>query len=158
MNLKKLLISLSMVLLITGCNDNSVKLDLEKVEIELNNLETTKDNEKIKLFEQNKTLDKEAIVGRQIDVDLFDEILMSISTIVQDANMYIVYVPKEGKEDDCKKQIDNYLSVLEDNFNLYNPEEARLIKNHTTEKYGNYYIYVISEDNNLVIDKIKNIK
>lgn len=156
--MKKILISLLSLFLIVGCESKSAHLDLEKIEVELNDLEYIENDTKTKLFEKNKRLDNEEIDGRNIDTNAFDEILFSISTLVNDYSMYIVYLPKNGKEDECKSMIEGYIDNLKVNAESYNPEGAKMLKNYTLEKHGNYYIYVVSKDNNSVIEKIKNIK
>lgn len=156
--MKKILIVLLSLFLITGCGSESIHLDLEKVEIELNNLEYVENGTTTKLFEQNKKLDTEEIDGRNIDTNNFDEILFSISTLVNNYSMYIVYLPKSGKEDECESMINDYIDSLKVNADSYNPEGAKMLKNYTLEKYGNYYIYVVSKDNDSVIEKIKNTK
>lgn len=158
MKLKNLSIALVTLLMVTGCGGKKVELDLEKVEIELNNLEITEDGEKTKLFENNTKLELDAIEGRQIDVSLFEEILFSMDSTTNQANIYIVYLPKKGNEEDCKEQIDAYLTKIEENMELYNSKEAKKISDRLEEKYGNYYIYIISNDNEMAIEKIKNIK
>ena len=156
--MKKLLISLALLLVFTGCGEKEVVLDLEKVEIELNNLEITKDEEKVKLFENNTKMSIDAIEGRQIDTNLFEEILFSMDTTSNSANIYIITLPKEGNEEKCDEQIDSYLDKYKDNVAMYNPEEAKKIEDRLEETYGNYYIYIISKDNALALDKIKNTK
>lgn len=158
MKIKNLLITLSCLLMITGCGGNNIELDLEKVEIELNSLEIEKDGEKTKLFEHNKKLDEDAIEGRQIDTSLFEELLFSMDSTTNVANIYIVYLPKAGNEEECEQQIDDYLAKIEDNMELYNSKEAKKISERLEEKYGNYYIYLISDNNEVALEKIKNTK
>jgi len=158
MKLKNLLIALVAVLMVTGCGGKKIELDLEKVEIELNNLEIEQDGEKTKLFENNKKLEEDAIEGRQIDVSLFEEILFSMDSTANEANIYIVYLPKDGNEEDCEDQIDDYLDKLEENMELYNSKEAKKISDRLEEKYGDYYIYIVSKNNEMALEKIKNTK
>ena len=158
MKLKNLLVVLLGVFMVTGCGDKNIELDLQKIEIELNNLEIDEDGEKVKLFENNTKMDVDAIEGRQIDVSLFEEILFSMNTTSNEANVYIVYLPKEGKEEECETQIDNYLDTFKENVALYNPKEAKKIEDRLEENYGKYHIYIISKDNELALNKIKNIK
>ena len=158
MKFKKILVSLAILLVFTGCGDKKVELDLEKVEIELNSLEIEEDGEKVRLFENNKKMDNDAIEGRQIDVSLFEEILFSMDNTSNEANIYIVYLPKEGNEEECENQIDNYLDIFEEHVALYNPKEAKKIEERLEEKYGDYYIYIISNNNEIVLEKIKNTK
>ena len=156
--MKKLLMVLALLLVFTGCGEKEVVLDLEKVEIELNNLEITEDEERVKLFENNTKMSNDAIEGRQIDTNLFEEILFSMDTTSNTANIYIIALPKEGNEEKCDEQIDSYLDKYKDNVEMYNPEEARKIEDRLEETYGNYYIYIISKDNALALDKIKSTK
>lgn len=156
--MKKLLISLALLLVFTGCGEKNIVLDLEKVEIELNNLEITEDEETVKLFENNTKMSNDAIEGRQIDTNLFEEILFSMDMTSNTANIYIIALPKEGNEEKCDEQIDNYLDKYQDNVEMYNPEEARKIEDRLEETYGNYHIYIVSKDNEKALDKIKNTK
>lgn len=153
--MKKILISLALLLVFTGCGEKEIVLDLEKVEIELNNLEITEDGETVKLFENNTKMSNEAIEGRQIDINLFEEILFSMDMTSNSANIYIITLPKEGHEENCEVEIDNYLDKYKDNVEMYNPEEAKKIEERLEATYGNYHIYIISKDNTKVLDKIK---
>ena len=156
--MKKILISLALLLVFTGCGEKEIVLDLEKVEIELNNLEITEDEETVKLFENNTKMSNDAIEGRQIDTNLFEEILFSMDMTSNTANIYIIALPKEGNEEKCDEQIDNYLDKYQDNVEMYNPEEAIKIEDRLEETYGNYHIYIVSKDNEKALDKIKNTK
>ena len=88
MKFKKILLSLIMCFIITGCGSEPVALDLEKVEIEINSMEI--DGEKV--FDSNQKLSDDAIKGRNITLSLYDEILMSLPTNSTDVDMYIVYL------------------------------------------------------------------
>lgn len=154
MKFKKILLSLIMCFIITGCGSEPVTLDLEKVEIEINNMEI--DGEKV--FDSNQKLSDDAIKGRNITLSLYDEILMSLPTNSTDVDMYIVYLPKEGSEEKCAKEIEGFISSLYDTYSMYLPEEAKLLKDYETEIYGDYHIYVVSENSSDVISKIKTIK
>lgn len=156
--MKKILISLALLLVFTGCGEKEIVLDLEKVEIELNNLEITEDGETVKLFENNTKMSNEAIEGRQIDINLFEEILFSMDMTSNSANIYIITLPKEGHEENCEVEIDNYLDKYKENVEMYNPEEAKKIEERLEAIYGNYHIYIISKDNAKVLDKIKTTK
>ena len=154
MKFKKILLSLIMCFIITGCGSEPVTLDLKKVEIEINNMEI--DGEKV--FDSNQKLSDDAIKGRNITLSLYDEILMSLPTNSTDVDMYIVYLPKEGSEEKCTKEIEGFISSLYDTYSMYLPEEAKLLKDYETEIYGDYHIYVVSENSSDVISKIKTIK
>ena len=103
-------------------------------------------------------MSNDAIEGRQIDTNLFEEILFSMDMTSNTANIYIIALPKEGNEEKCDEQIDNYLDKYQDNVEMYNPEEARKIEDRLEETYGNYHIYIVSKDNEKALDKIKNTK
>lgn len=156
--MKKILISLLGILIFVGCGNNKdVKLDLEKVEIELNNLEYESNT---KLFEENIKMENDKLTDKYgMDISLFEEILVSTSKNLETASMYAIFLPKKGKEADCEEEINNFFEKYEQSWMMgYFPEEEKLVKNRSNEKYGNYYIYVISKDNDKVIEKIKNIK
>ena len=83
-----------------------------------------------KVFESNQKLTDDAIKGRNITLSLYDEILMSLPTNSTDVDMYIVYLPNEGEEDKCSKEIEDFISSLYDTYSMYLPEEAKLLKDY----------------------------
>jgi len=158
--MKKILISLLALGMITGCSNEEVSLDLEKVEIEVNSLEYEGDGEKSLLFVKNKKMDNEKLQDKYgMNTVIFEEILVSTSENLDTASMYAIFLPKEGKEEECEKEINSFFEKYDQAWIMgYFPEEEKLVENREFEQYGNYHIYVISKDNEQVIEKIKKIK
>ena len=153
MRVKKIIICLVLMILLTGCGNKDVKLNLSKRETDLNEL-TVDDS---KLFLDNEKLSMEKLQDKYgMNTDIFDEILVSTPSKVGSASMYAIFLPKEGKESECEEEIDKFFDKYSQAWTMgYFPEEEKLVENKTEDKYGNYYIYVISRDNDKVIDKIK---
>ena len=160
MKLKNLLISLAVLLVFTGCGEKNIELDLEKVEIELNSLEIEEDGEKIKLFENNVKMDYEKLEDKYgMDTNVFTEILVSTSENLDTASMYAIFLPKEEKLEVAEKEMESFFEKYDQAWIMgYFPEEEKLVENRLEETYGDYYIYVISKDNDKVLEKIKNTK
>ena len=160
MKLKKILISLAILLIFTGCGEKEIVLDLEKVEIEVNNLEIEEDEETIKLFEKNKKMDTEKMEEKYgMDISVFEEILISTSENLDTASMYAIFLPKEDSISEAEKEMNSFFEKYEQAWIMgYFPEEEKLVENRLEETYGNYYIYIISKDNDKVLEKIKNTK
>ena len=94
-----------------------------------------------------------------MNTDIFEEILVETSDNLSSSSMYAIFLPKKGKESDCEKEIKDFFEKYDQAWMMgYFPDEEVLVKNRTEEKYGKYYIYIISKDNDKVIEKIKNIK
>ena len=47
---------------------------------------------------------------------------------------------------------------LEEQWSTYLPDQYELVENRLEEEYGEYLIYIISNDNELVLKTIKNCK
>ncbi|MBE6144380.1 MAG: DUF4358 domain-containing protein [Firmicutes bacterium] len=159
MKLKKILLSLTMLFIFTGCG-TEVELDLDKLETKLNNLTYVENKEEVKLFEDNIEVDDEKLEDKYgMNTEIFDEILISTSKNLDTASMYAIFLPEEGYIEECEQEINNFFEKYEQAWMMgYFPEEEKLVKNRSSEKYGNYYIYVISKDNDKVIETIKNTK
>lgn len=86
-----------------------------------------------------------------------EESLVMNSAIIVNSNLYIIIKPKKENIEDVQKAIDNYLVDLEKQWETYLPDQYELVKNRKTEKLGDYLIYIVSEKNDLVFDKIKEL-
>lgn len=160
MKLRNLLIALVGLLVFTGCGGKNIKLDLEKVEIELNNLEIEEDGEKVKLFENSAKMDEEKLEDKYgMDTSVFKEILVSTSSNLDTASMYAIFLPKEEKIEQAEKEMESFFEKYDQAWVMgYFPEEEKLVEDRLEETYGNYYIYIISSDNKIALEKIKNTK
>ena len=106
------------------------------------------------LFNVEST-DLEALTG--INPDDLDEFLVKTSVMTQASSYYIVK-PKEGKLDSVKEQLDEYMTRVEQQWQTYLPDQYDLVKSRLEEEYGGYLIYVISSNNELVLETIKECK
>lgn len=86
-----------------------------------------------------------------------DEFLVKNSVMTQ-ANSYYILKPKEGKTEAVKTKMNEYMSKLEQQWKTYLPEQYELVKDRLEETYGDYLIYVISNNNELVLKTIKDSK
>ena len=150
----------AILLIFTGCGEKNIELDLEKVEIELNSLEIEEDGEKSKLFENSVQMDKEKLEEKYgMNTSVFEEILVSTSEQLDTASMYAIFLPKEDKIEKAEEEMKNFFEKYDQAWIMgYFPEEELLVENRLEETYGNYYIYIISKDNDKAFDKIKNTK
>jgi len=160
MKTRNLLITLAGLLMITGCGNNDIKLDLEKVEIELNSLVIEEDGEKTNLFENSIRMSEEKLEDKYgVDTSLFEEILITTSENLDTASMYAIFLPKEEKVEEAENEMESFFEKYDQAWIMgYFPEEEKLVENRLEEKYGDYYIYIISEDNEMALEKIKNTK
>ena len=90
-----------------------------------------------------------------IKKDTYSEILMKVPMMIIQSNMYIIIKPEDGKKDDVKKAIDQYMTNLEEQWKTYLPDQYELVKNRKYEEYGGYLIYIVSSDNDKVLETIK---
>ncbi len=98
----------------------------------------------------------ESMVG--INKELLEEYVVYIPMAIVNTNLYMVLKPKEGKIDEVKKQVETYIESLEKTFETYLPDQYQIIKNRKETTYGDYLIYIASEDNERVLRTIKNCK
>lgn len=151
--MKKIILILMMFLLV-GCSseNTSKKMDFNGLKGELSILEiegnTYYDN-------ANNINDLEVIDSYGMDVSLFEEYLIYISTEVEDPSMYMVILPKKDETAVIDYQIDDFFSVYHAAYNGYYPEVAHMIENRKEEQIGDYLVYIISKDNDKVYDVIK---
>lgn len=99
--------------------------------------------------------DLEALTG--VNPEYLDEFLVKNSVMTQ-ASSYYILKPKLGKEDIVEEAMDDYMDKLEEQWETYLPDQYKLVENRLEEEYGDYLIYVISNDNELVYKTIKKSK
>ena len=114
---------------------------------------------------------KQPIFGAMMDVesdaleatfglnpDLVEEYIARVPMMIVNSNMYLIVKPKEGKESEVKEIIDTYMKNLEEQWSTYLPAQYDLVKNRKEEKIGDYFVYIVSNDNDAVYNIIKNNK
>jgi len=148
--MKKVLVLLLGLFLITGCgNEKEVEkkeLDISKVGSQLQSVESFKD--------LNNLNDEDLIKGYGIDLDLMEEYAIYISSAVSDPSMYIVAKAKSSKESVLKFQIKDMFSKYLSSYMGYYPEAVPMIENRLEKEYDGYLIYIVSENNEEIYNKI----
>lgn len=102
-------------------------------------------------------------VGKESISDVLDleeedvkEFLMMQPMMMVNSSQFIIIKPASGKEKVVKEKVEEYLTALEEQWKTYLPEQYELVKNRQEESHGKYLIYIISDDNNLAFETIKN--
>lgn len=145
--MKKFLLTLCALLLLTGCGNKN--LDLEKV------------NENVKetnVFSNLQILSEEHLKNNfSIDAQKAEEILFVGDTENSDADLFTdFYIVVKAKDETILEDIDNLLSEsFEQRLEMYNPEGLQKVKNRLETTYNGYKIYISSSDNEKVLKAIK---
>ena len=149
--MKKLLVLLICLLLITGCTS-------KEEEKELIDIDTNKVGEKLKSFtyfsDSVSLNDEDLIEGYGIETKIMESYAIYISSSVEDPSMYIVAKPIEGKKSVLEFQIKEMFSKYLSSYSDYYPEAVPMIENRLEKEYNGYLIYIISTDNDAVYNKI----
>ncbi len=104
------------------------------------------------LFENTKEAKMEDFGIRSNDAKEFKAVVSNQSS---DVNFYLIVRPKNGKADNIKKAMDQYMKDLDKKWSTYLPDEYERLKNHMDTEVGSYLIYIVSKDNPLVLKTIK---
>lgn len=147
--IKYLLLVIMCIFLLTGCNSKKedITLNLESVKEKLNNTE---------LFNETEELDADYIeskYGLSFEHIKNYSVFMVMRSVK--ASMYAIF---EVDDMSVKSDIENYfIKNYVDSWtvNVYDAHEADLVNNMTKETYGNYLIYIVSEDNDEALKIIK---
>ena len=146
--MKKVIIMVIMCFMLVGCmKTETISLDLEKINIKL---------EDTNLFNKTEKIDIEYIEDKYgLDSNGIEEYSIYMSRTSMSASMYAIFkISDESASDRIESTfIDKYVHSWTDI--VYAAEEAEIVNNMHSEKYGNYLIYVISKDNDKVLDIIK---
>ena len=118
----------------------------------LNSIKDSKENIFGALMEVNdETLESQFNINKS-DVK---EYLIKVPMMITSYNSYIIIKPVDGKKDEVKEKIDEYMTKLEKQWETYLPEQYELVKNRLEKEYGDYLIYIVSSNNDLVFETIK---
>lgn len=90
-----------------------------------------------------------------LNKDLLEEYQIKLPMMNVQANSYYILKPKKGNVDTVKAKMDAYFKKLEEQWSTYLPEQYAMVQNRMSKEYGGYLIYIISNDNNTVFEKIK---
>lgn len=140
---KKILVFISLLTIfqLTGCGKE--KIDLDKV---YSNLEDD--------FESFTKVDDSVLEGSYgIDLSYFDDYLVVMDEDGTSSKMYAVFVAKNS---DAADEVTYFISqYIESWDNGYFPEETKRVKYGKKFSYGDYIIYVVSDNNDEIIEKIR---
>ena len=87
-----------------------------------------------------------------------EEFLMATPMMIVRSDTYIIVKPSDGNKEVVKEKLDEYMANLEKQWETYLPEQYELVKNRLEKQLGDYLIYIVSIDNDLVYDAIKDCK
>lgn len=91
-----------------------------------------------------------------VDPALVEEGLFLTPMMVVQASMVIVAKPVEGKTEELKTAIDAYMARYEEQWKTYLPEQYELVKNRLETEFDGHLVYIVSNDNEGVLNRIKN--
>ena len=118
----------------------------------LNSIKDSKENIFGALMEVNdETLESQFNINKS-DVK---EYLIKVPMMITSSNSYKIIKPVDSKKDEVKEKIDEYMTKLEKQWETYLPEQYELVKNRLEKEYGDYLIYIVSSNNDLVFETIK---
>lgn len=160
--MKKKLLLLVLILIISGC---AIKKEKENENANV----LIEEIEKQGIMENIEGLNEALLLSEfGIREDLVDDYMSAKSEITSD--IYIAIKPKNDKKEIVKSALDNYFNnkemlateYEEENVNEDNPErkiketdEYLKVKNRLEEEYNGYYIYIMTNSNEEVLNIIK---
>ncbi len=160
-DMKKILLMVSILLLITGCGEKEKKLNMEKLGKKLEELTTDKLDyinlndvieeplDKIKIYSQEEIVEQLGIEASMYQNIFFCESLEGVNT-------YLVVEPKESEKEKVEALIVQYWNqkIAE----TQNEEEKESYQNRVEQSYGENLIYLVGKDCKKKLDKIKTTK
>lgn len=144
-----------LLLLCIGCS--SKKLVLNNVYNNLNSLEY---NNEIIFNNHAKMTVTELLNIYEFDDSDTEEFLFVMPNGITNPYMYIIVKPLLGKKDIVKAEVKKLLIKYDNSWGVgegaipYFPEAVNLINNRLERTYGDYLIYIVSPDNELIYKEI----
>ena len=148
--MKKVLLTLCAILLLTGCGNKELNLNKVKENVKETNV-----------FSNLYTLSSEDMKNRfSLDTSLAEAIVFEGDSENKDADIYTdFYIVVKEKDEKLIKDIDNLIDEsFELRLEMYNPEGLQKVKNRLETTYNGYKIYISSSDNEKVLEEIKKSK
>lgn len=131
--MKKLLVVLSVFILlfVTGCGNNVSELDVDKtvgvIESTLKNMEKVDDESLTDVY--------------SLDLEKMDEHIIKQNN---DGDLYAII--KTTKKADVKNDMSKYFEKIEKFNTNYSPERLEILNNRVEKEIGDYLIYIVAED------------
>lgn len=147
--MKKVIIILIGIILLTGCSSNvGNNLDIKSASKSLD------DEMKDMVVLQDKEL--EAIYG--LDLSLMDEYVIKSSSN-RNGYLYALIKVNDKNKTEVKNQMTDLFETLKSQNNLYSPEAVEIIDNKVETSVGNYLVYIAYKDTDKAYSLVKeNIK
>lgn len=141
--MKKLMIILGLILLV-GCSNN-VNLDLDNIQKKI---------DVTGLFKGTQ-VDLEYVVSKYgLEKEGIEDYSINMSNMLDSASMYAIFKASDVKS--VKANTDDFIDKYASSWMMgYNLEQEAIVQDKMEEVYGNYIIYVISNDNEKVLNIIK---
>lgn len=148
--MKKILLVLVLTIMLVGCSKNE-KLNLTNIK---NKLETLEYNGET-IFSNNQYYDLDKLERKyELDTSEIKDYIVSIHKNESSSNLYIIASYKKSKSK-AKQELDKLIEAEKSSFsNGYFPKEYQKLENYYYKEYGNYLIYIVSDCNELVYEKI----
>ena len=111
----------------------------------------------VKVFDILQELNKEEIKEKYgIDSNLYKEYKVKTAMIIKsDVTEYLLFYPKnQVSAKEIEKAMDKYYQEKEEKW-AGNEENLNLIKNRYTGNYNGYLVYIVSKDNDLVLQLLR---
>ena len=157
------LLALVAAVMVVGCS-KPVKLDFEKVVENVSEVTYVCEagNEECPLetgdpiFGMMMPVDDEMLVSLfQINPENFEEYLFQYPMMIVHSSMYFIGKPAEGKEEVAKSEVDAFIARWEEQWSTYLPAQYELVQNRLETTVGDYLVYIISYNNEAVLEAIK---
>lgn len=150
--MKKIVWLFALMLIFTGCNkEKKESWNLDKIDDKLMAYQ-----EKGEMFKDCEKISLEKMASKYDFHDTYiEEGIIRMSSTTVNYNMYFILKPKEGKESEVEKEMENFFTSFADMIQNYYPEEYTKVKNRLERKIDGYLIYIVSEDNETVLSLIE---
>lgn len=148
--MKKIIVILMTLLVLASCSSKKeVEIDIDSVSEELLASEDFKGISKMDI--------SKAELKYSVDLSEMENGVICLPTDAERANMFIIAKAKDGKSSVLFDELDMIVDKYDHSWTdlIYNAQEAQKVKDKTIEKIGDYYICVISDDNETIIENIK---
>ena len=91
-----------------------------------------------------------------VDLSNMESYVVRIAQDKFSSELYMIFKPFEEYKDESKAQIKKFLLNYESAWSRINEEQYKLVENRTAIERSGYIIYIISIDNNTIMNEIRN--
>lgn len=134
-------------------NTNNITAELSTLQADI---ETLTDKSNNKIFKDMVTpTEKEIKNYMNIDTLLLDEYIIRIDQNKFSSKMYMILKPYESGKTEVISQIKQYLASYSAAWSELNVEQYQIIQDKSAIERNGYLIYIISTDNDTVLNRIR---